>query len=67
MPVGLGVREAFMTELLVPFMGNENAMLIAIVSRIWWTIVEATFMLLSSGRMFSEFLRTNALPEIVRQ
>lgn len=67
MPVGLGVREAFMTELLVPLIGNENAMLIAVVSRIWWTIVEAAFMLLSSGRMFSAFLRTNALPEIVRK
>lgn len=66
MPVGLGVREAFMTELLVPLIGNENALLIAIMSRIWWTLVEATFILLSSGRMFSEFLRTNALPEIAR-
>lgn len=66
MPVGLGVREAFMTELLVPLIGNENAMLIAIMSRIWWTLVETTFVLLSSGRMFSAFLRTNALPEIVR-
>ncbi|MBW1690859.1 MAG: flippase-like domain-containing protein [Deltaproteobacteria bacterium] len=66
MPVGLGVREAFMTELLVPLIGNEHALMIAIVSRIWWTLVEATFILLSSGRMFSEFLRTNALPEIVR-
>lgn len=67
MPVGLGVREVFMTELLIPLIGNENALMIAIVSRIWWTLVEATFILLSSGRMFSEFLRTNALPEIVRQ
>jgi hypothetical protein len=66
MPLGLGVREAFMTELLVPLIGNENAMLIAIMSRIWWTIVEATFIMFSSGRMFSEFLMTNALTEIVK-
>lgn len=66
MPVGLGVREAFMTELLVPLIGSEHALMIAIVSRIWWTLVEATFILLSSGRIFSQFLRTNALPEIVR-
>jgi len=66
MPLGLGVREVFMTELLVPVMGNENAFLIAVGSRIWWTFIEATFILFSSGKMFSVFLRTNTLPEIIK-
>lgn len=66
MPLGLGVREVFMTELLVPVMGNENAFLIAVGSRIWWTFIEATFILFSSGKMFSVFLKTNALPEIIK-
>ena len=65
MPLGLGVREVFMTELLVPFIGNENAILIAIISRIWWTLIESIFIVLSSGKMFSEFIKTSALPEII--
>jgi len=64
MPVGLGVREAFMTELLIPVIGNQNAFLIAVIARIWWTFIEAIFIAFSSGKMFSEFLKTNALPEI---
>ena len=60
-----GVREVFMTELLVPFIGNENAILIAIISRIWWTLIESIFIVLSSGKMFSEFIKTSALPEII--
>jgi len=63
MPLGLGVREVFMAELLIPVIGNENAILIAIISRIWWTVIESMFILLSSGKMFSEFLKTKALPE----
>jgi len=64
MPVGLGVREVFMTELLIPVIGNQNALLIAVVARIWWTFIEVIFIAFSSGKMFSEFLKTNALPEI---
>ncbi len=64
MPVGLGVREVFMTEALIPLIGNENALMIAIVSRIWWTIIESIFIVVSSGKMFSEFLKTSALPEV---
>lgn len=64
MPLGLGVREVFMDELLIPVIGNENAILIAIISRIWWTVIESMFILLSSGKMFSEFLKTKALPEL---
>jgi len=64
MPVGLGVREVFMTEALIHLIGNENAVMIAIVSRIWWTIIESLFIVASSGKMFFEFLRTNALPEV---
>jgi glycosyltransferase 2 family protein len=64
MPVGLGVREVFMSELLAPLIGNENALMIAIVSRIWWTIIESLFIVISSGKMISGFLKTNALPEI---
>jgi hypothetical protein len=64
MPVGLGVREVFMTELLIPVIGNQNALLIAVIARIWWTFIEVIFIAFSSGKMFSEFLKTNALPEI---
>ena len=64
MPVGLGVREVFMTEALVPLIGGENALMIAIVSRIWWTIIESIFIVVSSGKMFSEFLKTSTLPEV---
>ena len=64
MPVGLGVREVFMTEALVPLIGSENALMIAIVSRIWWTIIESIFIVVSSGKMFSEFLKTSTLPEV---
>jgi hypothetical protein len=53
-----------MDELLIPVIGNENAILIAIISRIWWTVIESMFILLSSGKMFSEFLKTKALPEL---
>jgi len=63
MPVGLGVREAFMTELLIPVIGNQDALLIAVIARIWWTFIEAIFIVFSSGKMFSEFLKTNSLPE----
>ena len=64
MPVGLGVREVFMTELLIPVIGNQNALLIAVIARIWWTFIEVMFIAFSSGKMFSEFLKTNTLPEI---
>jgi hypothetical protein len=53
-----------MSELLTPLIGNENALMIAIVSRIWWTIIESLFIVISSGKMISGFLKTNALPEI---
>jgi hypothetical protein len=64
MPVGLGVREVFMSELLTPLIGNENALMIAIVSRIWWTIIESLFIVASSGKIISGFLKANTLPEI---
>ena len=64
MPVGLGVREVFMTELLIPVIGNQNALFIAVIARIWWTFIEVIFIAFSSGKMFSEFLKTNTLPEI---
>ena len=42
-PAGLGVREATLTGLLSPYMTSAEALSIALLARLWWTLGEAGF------------------------
>jgi uncharacterized membrane protein YbhN (UPF0104 family) len=46
-PAGLGVREAALTALLLPYLSSGQALSIALAARLWWTLGEALFILLS--------------------
>ncbi len=46
-PVGLGPREAVLVLFLAPVFGEETAMLIALLARLWWTLAEGVMILAS--------------------
>ena len=48
-PAGLGVREAALVALLSPQIGSEVAVILALGSRIWLTLVEIVGALLAIG------------------
>jgi len=50
-PSGLGVREAVLSALLSSYMPLSEALSIALIARLWWTMGEAVFIVFSIVKM----------------
>ena len=46
-PAGIGVRESALTLLLAQSMSVSEALSVAIIARLWWTITEAVYIVIS--------------------
>jgi|GEM_PF-4714169 len=46
-PAGIGVRETVLSALLVAYMPVGEALSVALVARLWWTLAETVFILFS--------------------
>ena len=46
-PAGLGIRETVLSALLVAYMPLGDALSVALIARLWWTLAEAVFIFFS--------------------
>ena len=60
-PAGFGPREAVLIAYYLPLLGEPLAILIALVARLWWTLVEALHIAISLA--LSAAQRKNPSPE----
>lgn len=50
-PAGIGIREGALVVLLRPFVGDADALVIALLGRLWWTIAEALWSIVALALM----------------